>query len=147
MKISTKARYAIMAMLELASSYAAEGASVLPLVSIAKNQHLPLPYLEQIFSKLRAFGLLSSVRGASGGFALASKPSLISIYSIIDAVDQPVKTTRCANDGIGCGPSGVLCNTHFLWVDLGRTIEHFLQKTTLQDVLDQQKARPILEVM
>ncbi len=147
MKISTKARYAIMAMLELASCYSADTALVFPLASIAKNQQLPLAYLEQIFSKLRAGGLLSSVRGAGGGFVLATKPSLISIYAIIDTVDQPVKTTRCANNGIGCGPSGVLCNTHYLWVELGRTIEDFLKKTTLQDVLDQQNAHPILEAM
>ena len=133
MKISTKARYAVTAMLDLAL-YHSRG-EVLSLTVITQRRELPLPYLEQLFVKLRLADLVKSTRGAMGGFSLAKEPEMITIYDIVVAVDQPVKTTQCSMNGIGCTKSGALCMSHYLWEDLGNTIQDFLKTTTLRHIL------------
>ena len=114
MKLSTKSRYAIMAMVDLAQQYSD---SCVPLSLIAERQGLPLQYLEPLFSKLRLSNLVKSVRGINGGYELAREASSIRIYDIILATDAPVKVTRCnSHEAKGCHTSGKRCNSHHLWM-------------------------------
>ena len=134
MKLSTKARYAIMAMTDMLTLNTSEPIS---LASIAERQALPLPYLEQIFAKLRKNGLVKSARGSSGGYILAREASIITIFDIVVSVDKKLKTTRCQDHSpIGCQPDGVRCLTHHLWSKIDDVMEMFLKNVTLNDVVD-----------
>jgi Rrf2 family iron-sulfur cluster assembly transcriptional regulator len=133
MKLSTKARYAVMAMTDLVTQASEHGACSLSFIS--ERQGLPLAYLEQIFLKLRKQGLVTSVRGASGGYVLARPANDVRIYDIISAVDLPLKATRCGtNSPVGCQPHGARCLTHDLWEGLGTVVEQYLKGVTLSDV-------------
>ena len=151
MHVSTKARYAVAALADLASlsrddknphshdNVNASSAHDVPvsLKDVAQRQELPLPYMEQIFVKLRRASLVTSVRGAQGGYTLNRAPNDIRISDIIYAVDGPTQTTRCAKDShTGCMSSGQRCMTHHLWEDLGRTIDDYFRHTSLRDVLN-----------
>ena len=138
MKISCKARYAIMAMVYIAkeaiASHSAESSPV-SLKEISQRQDLPLSFLEQLFGKLKKSALVKSIRGNQGGYQLAREAHDISILDIILAVEGPLYITRCSpSSPKGCKSKGERCDTHDLWDELGALIRSFLQKTTLTDV-------------
>jgi len=134
MKLSTKGRYAVMAMVDLAQH--ATGAPV-ALADIAERQDISLSYLEQLFAKLRRNGLVTSMRGPGGGYQLALKSSELRISDIIRAVDEPIRTTACADAGVtGCTGTTSRCLTHDLWDELGRQIQIFLSSVTIEDVVE-----------
>ncbi len=131
MKLSSKARYAVMAMVDIAHYSEAEPVS---LSAISIRQDLPLAYLEQLFNRLKKAGLVTSCRGATGGYKLSHPRSDIPVYDIIAAVDTPLKATRCSTDHSGCQVSGAKCMTHDLWGELTTVVEEFLKKITLDDI-------------
>lgn len=133
MKLTTKGRYAVSAMADIAAF--AEGKSV-SLSDIALRQGISLSYLEQLFVKLRRSELVSSQRGVGGGYELTRAPEDIRIADIVTAVDEGIHTTACAKGSeIGCTGTSARCLTHDLWDELGRQIEIFLNAVTLEDVL------------
>ncbi len=133
MELNTKGRYAVMAMADLAK-HGAEGA--VPLSAIAERQKLSLAYLEQIFLMLRRSGLVESARGRSGGYRLGRPAGDIPIASIMTAVDEGTRMTRCSDGAPGGCVGHEPCLTHGLWHALGGHIEQFLASVTLQEVLD-----------
>jgi len=138
MRLTTRGRYAVMAMVELAQRQApASGPASAPvsLGEIAAAQLISLAYLEQLFGPLRRAGLVASARGAQGGYRLARAPSLIAIASIVEAVDEPIRATRCEEGSPGC-MAGRRCRTHDLWAELGEQIRLFLDGMTLADVVE-----------
>jgi Rrf2 family iron-sulfur cluster assembly transcriptional regulator len=134
-KLSTKGRYAVMAMADLASR---EGmAGPVSLSEIAENQEISLSYLEQLFAKLRKGGLVVSVRGPGGGYCLSRPASELRVADIIVAVDEPISATRCkAGSPKGCTGTAARCLTHDLWEELGRQIHVFLSSVSLADVVE-----------
>lgn len=133
MLLSTKGRYAVMAMVEIAKQ---NDSKPLSLADIAGRLELSLAYLEQLFMKLRRSGLVQSVRGPGGGYVLEREAYQISICEIMSAVDEPLKMTRCDGEGDGDGCVATQrCSTHYLWDALGAHIEQFLATATLGDVL------------
>ena len=142
MRLSTKGRYAVMAMADLARH---GGARAVSLAEIAARQDISLSYLEQLFARLRRKGLVKSARGPGGGYRLALSPAETSVGAIVVAVDEPLKVTRCAAaGGTGCMPGGEQCVTHHLWEELGLQIQTFLDGVSLADVLEKRagRARP-----
>jgi Rrf2 family iron-sulfur cluster assembly transcriptional regulator len=133
MKLSTKGRYAVMAMVDLASRGAERPVA---LADIAARQEISLSYLEQLFAKLRRAGLVKSVRGPGGGYRLGHGADDLRIADIIIAVDEPMKATRCHEQGVkGCTTQG-RCLTHDLWEELGRQIHLYLNAVTVGDVVE-----------
>ena len=133
MKLSTKGRYAVMALVDLASQ--SDGHPV-ALADIAERQEISLSYPEQLFAKLRRGGLVRSVRGPGGGYLLARSAEETRISDAILAVDEPIRATRCkTGSAIGCRANKSRCLTHDLWEELGRQIQFFLQGVTLADVV------------
>ena len=132
MRLSTKGRYAVMAMADLAKR--GEGRAV-TLGEIAARQDISLAYLEQLFSRLRKQGLVKSVRGPGGGYQLAQPASELRVADIIVAVDEPLKAIRCSSGSMGCMPGGERCLTHDLWDDLGHHIYDYLAGVSLEDVV------------
>jgi Rrf2 family iron-sulfur cluster assembly transcriptional regulator len=132
MQLTTKGRYAVMAMAELASR-SSECATTL--ASIAESQQISKPYLEQLFSRLRRRGLVRSVRGPGGGYRLARTASTTSVADVVTAVDESLRATRCAGHGPGCMKGGARCLTHDLWAETGRRLETYLAQVSLADVL------------
>ncbi|AGA88988.1 rrf2 family protein, putative transcriptional regulator [Thioflavicoccus mobilis 8321] len=130
MRLTTKGRYAVTAMLDLAL-HRHQGPTSLS--DIAQRQGISLSYLEQLFAKLRKRALVSSVRGPGGGYHLAREGHEINIAEIISAVDESVDTTRCGG-GHDCHCDGP-CLTHDLWEDLSRCIYDYLDRITLQDLV------------
>ncbi|MGZ8348118.1 MAG: Rrf2 family transcriptional regulator [Allosphingosinicella sp.] len=134
MKLSTKGRYAAMAMADLA--YHSRGKPV-ALAEVADRQEISLSYLEQLFGKLRRGGLVASVRGPGGGYLLAREPQQMRIADIILAVDEPIKATRCTpGSPRGCHSHKGRCLTHDLWEELGNQIYLYLSSVTLADVCE-----------
>lgn len=133
MKLTTKGRYAVTAMLDLALHYD-KGATTL--AEIARRQGISLSYLEQLFAKLRRSGLVDSVRGPGGGYNLAMDPSKISVAEIIVAINENIDARRCGGDKNCDGDDE--CLTHQLWEDLSNRIYEFLKGITLADLV----ARP-----
>jgi iron-sulfur cluster assembly transcription factor IscR len=138
MQLSSKGRYAVMAMADLARN--SQG-SVVPIAAIAKRQELSTAYLEQLFSKLRRAGLVDSTRGPGGGYRLASKSHDISISAIMQAVEEPVMMTRCHLEVSGGCVGDSRCMTHDLWRALGDHIVDFLGNVSLGDVVDNATAK------
>lgn len=131
MQLSTRGRYAVMAMADLA----AQGQDhATPLASIAERQQISRPYLEQLFARLRRRGLVSAVRGPGGGYRLARPAAELSIADVVIAVDEPLRATRCAGHGKGCMKGGVRCLTHELWAETGRRIHDYLAGVSLEDL-------------
>jgi Rrf2 family iron-sulfur cluster assembly transcriptional regulator len=131
-KLSTKGRYAVMAMADLA--HHARGKPI-ALAEVAERQEISLSYLEQLFGRLRRAGLVSSVRGPGGGYMLARDPADMRISDIILAVDEPIKATRCTpGSPMGCHTHRGRCLTHDLWEELGNKIFQYLSSVTLGDV-------------
>jgi len=134
MKLSTKGRYAVMAMVDLARHSAGKPVA---LNDIAVRQEISLSYLEQLFAKLRRGGLVISARGPGGGYRLARGAAETRIADIIVAVDEPIKATRCElGSPKGCTGHQGRCVTHDLWEELGRQIQIFLSAVTLDDVVN-----------
>lgn len=134
MKLSTKGRYAVMAMVDLASYGSGKPVS---LAVIAERQEISLSYLEQLFGKLRRGELVKSVRGPGGGYLLSRPVADIRIADIILAVDEPIQATRCQpGSPIGCRKNKSRCLTHDLWDALGNQIYLFLSSVSLKDVRD-----------
>lgn len=132
MKIGTKGRYAVMALVDLA--YYGQG-KPLALTEVAGRQALPLSYLEQLFVKLRKKGFVVSTRGQNGGYALARKASAIRIAEIFEAIGEPLQTTRCDKKSEdGCLGTKGHCLTHALWAGLGNQMHQYLQGISLEDV-------------
>ena len=131
MRLTTKGRYAVTAMLDLALH---RGEGPIALADIAQRQGISLSYLEQLFSKLRKRSLVSSVRGPGGGYNLARQASTIFVAEVITAVDENVDTTRCAG-AHNCQNDGP-CLTHDLWHDLSERIYDYLNNISLQDLVD-----------
>ena len=132
MRLSTKGRYAVMAMVDLACR--SEGKPV-ALADIAERQEISLSYLEQLFAKLRKGGLVKSVRGPGGGYMLAHGAEVTRISDIILAVDEPIRATRCQSGSPeGCRSNKSRCLTHDLWEELGHQIHLYLSAVSLADV-------------
>jgi Rrf2 family transcriptional regulator, iron-sulfur cluster assembly transcription factor len=131
-ELNTKARYAVMAMADLAK-HGEETA--MPLSAIAERQALSLAYLEQIFLRLRRAGLVASARGRTGGYVLARPARCIHIADIMKAVEEETRMTRCLDADVGC-LGDQRCLTHGLWHALGGHIAAFLANVSLQEVID-----------
>jgi len=136
MRLTTKGRYAVTAMLDLALHNQDGPVS---LADISLRQGISLSYLEQLFSKLRKKMLVKSVRGPGGGYELQMETCNISIATIIDAVDESIDTTRCRDKG-DC-QDGEKCLTHHLWLDLSHQIHAFLSEVTLESLMLKQEVR------
>lgn len=134
MNLSTKGRYAVMAMVDLARN---EADKPVALNEIAARQEISLSYLEQLFAGLRRGGLVVSARGPGGGYRLAHPANETRISDIMLAVDEPLKATRCnLASSRGCTGQQGRCVTHDLWEELGRQIHIFLSAVTLADVVN-----------
>ena len=133
MKLTTKGRYAVMAMADLAL-FKDNGPT--NLTDISLRQNISLAYLEQIFIKLKKNNLVKSVRGAKGGYVLEHSPEDIKISNIISAVDEEVKTLNCKKESKrGCNNRSTKCITHNLWDQLDQHINNFFEKVKLQDLV------------
>jgi Rrf2 family transcriptional regulator, iron-sulfur cluster assembly transcription factor len=133
MKLSTKGRYAVMAMADIAIF---GGENHVSLAEISQRQEISQEYLEQIFAKLRKCGLVESARGPGGGYKLARDMEDIRIADIVSAADEPLQITRCQGDAIEGCVAGGQCLTHDLWSSLGRQVYSFLAAITLGDVVN-----------
>ena len=138
MKLTTKGRYAVTAMLDLALRH--DKGSV-TLADIARRQNISLSYLEQLFAKLRRSGLVDSVRGPGGGYNLAMPPSQISVAQIIVAINENIDATRCGGER-NCQEDGP-CLTHQLWEDLSQRIYQFLNEITLADLVERPHVKEV----
>ncbi len=133
MKLTSKGRYAVMAMADLAMF---KDAGPISLTDISLRQNISLAYLEQIFIKLKNKNLVKSIRGAKGGYILDIPPENIKISNIIDAVDEEVKMLNCKKESKrGCNNKSTKCITHNLWDELDQHINNFFEKVKLQDLL------------
>lgn len=134
MKLSTKGRYAVMAMADLATQSSDKPVA---LADIASRQEISLSYLEQLFGKLRKGGLVSSVRGPGGGYMLARASRDVRVSDIIMAVDEPISATRCVpGSPSGCHSDKARCLTHDLWTELSNQIYLFLSAVSLEDICE-----------
>lgn len=140
MRLTTKGRYAVTAMLDIAL-HGDQGP--ISLADISQRQAISLSYLEQLFAKLRKSSLVSSVRGPGGGYELERHSEAIYVAEIIDAVNESVDTTRC--QGAGDCQGGEICLTHHLWEDLSDQIHSFLQSISLADLVTNNEVRQISE--
>ena len=133
MKLSSKGRYAVMAMADLAKNYVKDPTS---LTEISLRQGISISYLEQLFLKLRKSNLVQSARGPAGGYVLSKPPGEIKLLSIINAVDEKIKTVKCRKESKrGCNHKSIKCITHNLWDDLETHINKFFEDNTLNDIL------------
>ncbi|MDQ6973080.1 MAG: Rrf2 family transcriptional regulator [Mariprofundaceae bacterium] len=134
MRLTSKGRYAVSAMIDLCKN---QNNGPVNLAAISERQFISLSYLEQLFRRLREGELVRSVRGPGGGYLLNHRPDEISISDVIRAVDEEIKATRCVNALRGCH-RGNRCDTHELWDTLGMHIYRFLDVVTLQHVCDKE---------
>ena len=134
MKLTSKGRYAVMAMADLARNI--DYNKPISLAEISLRQGISLSFLEQLFSKLKRNNLVYSSRGPFGGYRLSKAPEEIKLSSIIDAVDEKIKTVKCKKESKrGCNGKSVKCITHDLWDDLESHIKSFFEKNTLKDII------------
>jgi len=132
MKLTSKGRYAVMAMADLANF---KDKKTTNLTEISLRQGISISFLEQIFLKLKKGNLVQSSRGPTGGYSLARSPEEIKLSSIIEAVDEKVKTVGCRKESKkGCTGKSIKCITHNLWDDLETHINSFFEKNTLKDI-------------
>ena len=137
MKLTSKGRYAVMAMADLAKN---DDSRPVPLKEISLRQGISIFYLEQLFLKLKLSSLVHSIRGSQGGYILSKPPDQIRLSSIISAVDEEVKTMNCnKNSKKGCNGKSIKCITHSLWDELGIYINLFFEKKSLKDVVNIEK--------
>jgi Rrf2 family transcriptional regulator, iron-sulfur cluster assembly transcription factor len=140
MRLTTKGRYAVTAMLDLAMN---ARAGPISLADISRRQEISLSYLEQLFARLRRAELVESVRGPGGGYLLAQEPKAISVARVIDAVDESVDATRCG--GLSDCQQGDTCLTHHLWYELSEQIHGFLEGITLGQLAERLEVQQIAE--
>ncbi len=138
MKLTTKGRYAVTAMLDLAL-HAQEGP--VPLADISQRQGISLSYLEQLFAKLRKQGLVDSARGPGGGYRLSRDANEIAVADVVTAIDEKVDATRCG--GMGNCQDGKPCLTHELWSDLSRQLYEFLENISLGQLVERNAVKDI----
>ena len=132
MKLTTKGRYAVMALVDLARF---NNINPVSLRDISLRQGISLDYLEQIFSKLRKKEIVQSIRGTNGGYVLNKKAKEIRLTNIFEAVDEKVKTVQCKKESKkGCNGKSIKCNTHKLWDELDGYINLFFEKKLLSDL-------------
>jgi len=133
MKLTSKGRYAVMAMADLAKSNARKPTS---LAEISLRQGISLSFLEQLFLRLKKNNLVLSARGSRGGYVLSKAPEDIKLSSIIHAVDEKIKTVKCKKElKKGCNGKSIKCITHDLWDDLESHINNFFESNTLKDII------------
>jgi len=140
MRLTTKGRYAVTALLDLALH---QNQGPISLADISSRQEISLSYLEQLFAKLRKCGLVNSVRGPGGGYQLSREIDQIYIAEIIDAVDENVDATNCGGQGDCQG--GLTCLTHFLWVDFSEQLHSFLNGISLASLVSRKEIMAIAE--
>ena len=131
MRLTTKSRYAVSALIELSFL---ESAGPVSLSDIATNQNIELNYLEQLFRKLRIAGIVKSIRGRKGGYIYAKDPENISIKEIMHAVDEVLDATKC--NGTSACHNGKKCSTHDLWNDLNILVDDYLEKITINSLVE-----------
>ena len=133
MKLTSKGRYAVMAMADLAKN---DSKMPINLSEISLRQGISLSFLEQLFLRLKKNNLVLSSRGPRGGYVLSRAPEEIKLSSIIKAVDEKIKTVKCKRESKkGCNGKSVKCITHNLWDDLETHINNFFEKNTLKDII------------
>lgn len=142
MKLTSKGRYAVTAILDVAIK---EHTGPVPLVDISERQGISLSYLEQLFSKLRKNGLVSSVRGPGGGYKLGKARSEISVAMVVAAVNESVDVRKCACQN-GCTEDGTPCLTHALWAQLSDRISSFLDSITLEELISSEHVKNISDI-
>lgn len=140
MRLTTKGRYAVTAMLDLAL-HASSGP--VSLADISSRQEISLSYLEQLFAKLRRAELVNSVRGPGGGYRLSREMAAINVAEIVDAVNENVDATNCA--GLGDCQDGNTCLTHHLWCDLSKQIHVFLSDISLASLVERREVQGVSE--
>ncbi|PID42232.1 MAG: Fe-S cluster assembly transcriptional regulator IscR [Proteobacteria bacterium] len=140
MKLTTKGRYAVTAMLDL-SLHSQDGP--VSLADISRRQGISLSYLEQLFAKLRKQSLVRSIRGPGGGYLLGRDEADIYIAQVVDAVSESIDTTRCKQQG-NC-QDGEICLTHYLWADLSKQIHQFLSAISLYDLMKNRNVQAIAD--
>jgi Rrf2 family transcriptional regulator, iron-sulfur cluster assembly transcription factor len=139
MRLTTKGRFAVTAMIDLALRQAS---GPVTLAAISQRQQISLSYLEQLFGKLRRNELVESVRGPGGGYTLARKAGEITIANIIQSVDEPIDATQCGGKE-NCHGEGGRCMTHELWAALNQRMVEFLDSVTLEQMVQEQLAKGV----
>jgi Rrf2 family protein len=134
MKLSTRGRYGVRAMLELALN---NGKGPVPLRDLALRQEISAKYLEQLLIPLKGAGLVKSVRGARGGYMLAMEPAKISLYDIVRSLEGPLAPVECVQDATFCERVGG-CTVHLVWGEMGRLLVEFLSNMSLAEMVDKQ---------
>ena len=137
MRLTTKGRFAVTAMIDLALR---EHAGPVTLSGISERQRISLSYLEQLFGKLRRHGLVASVRGPGGGYCMAKLPGEVSVAEIILAVDEPLDATQCGGKG-HCHNEEEVCMTHELWTSLNVKMLEYLRGVSLGELVQKQRER------
>ena len=137
MRLTTKGRFAVTAMIDLALR---RDTGPVTLATISQRQQISLSYLEQLFGKLRRKDLVESTRGPGGGYTLGREPSEITVADIVLSVDEPIDATHCGGKA-NCRPDGSRCMTHSLWSSLNDHMVNFLHGVTLQSLVDEQIAK------
>lgn len=134
MFLTTRGRYAVMAMLDMYSSYSEN--KIVSIKSMAERQSLSVYYLEQLFCLLKKEGIVKSVKGPGGGYIFEREPEKIFLNQILKAVGENIKITKCETEDLHACNKGenIKCNTHLLWVDLGEHINQYFANTSLADV-------------
>ncbi len=136
MMLTTRGRYAVMAVVDMAVKQQA-GGDPIKLAEIAESQNISLNYLEQIYNKLKNASIVTSVKGPGGGYIFNDTIEELKILDIVEAVDESLKMTRCSpGSNVGCMPGGAKCLTHDLWENLGMELKNYLAKVTISDVVN-----------
>lgn len=138
MQLTTKARYAVTAMVDIAILEQERGNCPIRLAEIAERQEIALNYLEQIFGKLKKQGIVSAVKGPGGGYQIANGANSTRILDIISAVDEDLAMTKCGPSTGACGPDKAKCLTHDLWKGLNGSITEYLGAVSIQDIVEKQ---------
>ncbi len=141
MRLTTRGRYAVTAMIDL-TVHCEQGAGSVSLHDIAARQDISKQYLNQLFAKLGQHGLVASARGPGGGYRMARAAEQISVADIIDAVNERTNITAC--DGLANCRNGQTCLTHYLWQDLGQQINQFLANISLAELANRDNVRAIV---